>query len=69
VYTERIMKQLNDSIHWQNIQLYAFGAVCNAVSILSNDAATGFRFGNTLSVDNFFKGYNTATVSSRSCLN
>jgi UDP-sugar transporter A1/2/3 len=30
VYTERVMKQIDDSVHWQNAQLYMYGLVCNS---------------------------------------
>lgn len=44
VYTEWIMKRNNDSLYWQNIQLYTFGVLFNglglAVSELMSDSRT-----------------------------
>lgn len=39
VYTEYVMKARDDSLYWQNAQLYAFGAVFNAAALTFNDMA------------------------------
>jgi drug/metabolite transporter (DMT)-like permease len=37
VYTEFVMKARDDSLYWQNMQLYAFGAVFNAAALTIAD--------------------------------
>ena len=37
VYTEFVMKARDDSLYWQNMQLYGFGAVFNAAALTAND--------------------------------
>ena len=37
VYTEFLLKKNNDNLYWQNVQLYAFGVVFNALRLTWND--------------------------------
>jgi len=54
IYSEKLLKHKpHDSIHWQNIQLYSWGAVFNLLGLcLSNGV-------HTLWSGNFFRGFNT----------
>lgn len=45
VYTEFLMKKNNDSLYWQNVQLYTFGAIFNTVKLLLDDFRGGFENG------------------------
>ncbi|XP_078439638.1 nucleotide-sugar transporter family protein [Wolffia australiana] len=45
VYTEFLMKKNSDSLYWQNVQLYAFGAVFNMLRLLCDDFRNGFERG------------------------
>ncbi|KAK1268192.1 CMP-sialic acid transporter 1 [Acorus gramineus] len=45
VYTEFLMKRNNDSLYWQNIQLYTFGAIFNMGRLLLDDFRVGFERG------------------------
>ena len=41
VYTEWVMKRNNDSLYWQNMQLYTFGVAFNAFGLVLGDLRTG----------------------------
>ena len=58
VYTEYIMKKNDDSFHWQNLQLYAFGVLMNFASLVYQDMWSGA----SLWLLNPFAGYNGFTV-------
>uniref|UniRef100_A0A1D1YZC0 CMP-sialic acid transporter 1 n=1 Tax=Anthurium amnicola TaxID=1678845 RepID=A0A1D1YZC0_9ARAE len=45
VYTEFLMKKNNDSLYWQNVQLYTFGAIFNLLRLLWDDFRVGFEEG------------------------
>lgn len=45
VYTEFLMKKNNDSLYWQNVQLYTFGAIFNMARLLVDDFRRGFENG------------------------
>ncbi|KAK9131013.1 hypothetical protein Sjap_011500 [Stephania japonica] len=45
VYTEYLMKKNNDSLYWQNVQLYTFGAIFNMARLLLDDFRSGFENG------------------------
>ncbi|KAK6935491.1 Nucleotide-sugar transporter [Dillenia turbinata] len=45
VYTEFLMKKNNDSLYWQNVQLYMFGAIFNMLRLLLDDFSGGFEKG------------------------
>ncbi|MQL78508.1 hypothetical protein Taro_010943 [Colocasia esculenta] len=45
VYTEFLMKKNNDSLYWQNVQLYTFGAIFNMLRLLGDDFRVGFEKG------------------------
>lgn len=45
VYSEWIMKRNNDSLYWQNIQLYAFGVLFNGLGLTASDFMNGFSNG------------------------
>ncbi len=61
VYTEKVMKEVDDCLHWQNLQLYAFGIITNACSIALRDASESFAQGSTLLPTNLLKGYDLNT--------
>ena len=41
VYTEWVMKRNNDSLYWQNMQLYTFGVAFNALGLIVGDLRAG----------------------------
>ncbi|KAG0454727.1 hypothetical protein HPP92_024019 [Vanilla planifolia] len=45
VYTEYLMKKNNDSLYWQNVQLYTFGTIFNMARLLWDDYRVGFEKG------------------------
>ncbi|PKI51598.1 hypothetical protein CRG98_028022 [Punica granatum] len=45
VYTEFLMKKNNDSLYWQNVQLYTFGAIFNMGRLVLDDFRGGFEKG------------------------
>ena len=45
MYTERVMKEIDDTIHWQNAQLYFFGVLFNGVRLTIDDSSVGFHNG------------------------
>ncbi|KAL2233817.1 CMP-sialic acid transporter 1 [Sesamum indicum] len=45
VYTEFLMKKNSDSLYWQNIQLYTFGAIFNMAKLVLDDFRSGFEKG------------------------
>lgn len=45
VYTEFLMKKNNDSLYWQNVQLYTFGVIFNMGRLLVDDFRNGFDKG------------------------
>merc|ERR1712232_453719 len=52
IYSEKLLKdQPKDSIHWKNIQLYAWGILFNAIGMFSQGA-------NLVPDPSFFDGYN-----------
>jgi UDP-sugar transporter A1/2/3 len=59
VYTEFIMKKNDDSLYWQNMQLYAWGSIFNAAALTFRDFKSGFQEG--LWVFSLSKGFNSAT--------
>jgi len=64
VYTEKVMKQFDDCIHWQNAQLYAYGLICNAVILVFRSRALpDLAF--ALSPGVLFKNFGLSAVSSR----
>jgi solute carrier family 35 (UDP-sugar transporter), member A1/2/3 len=48
VYTEFLLKKNNDSLYWQNVQLYAFGVVFNAARLTWDDFFGENKGGNWL---------------------
>lgn len=59
VYTEYLMKKNNDSLYWQNIQLYTFGAIFNMAKLLLDDFRGGFEKGPWW--QRLFDGYSITT--------
>ncbi|XP_010261488.1 PREDICTED: CMP-sialic acid transporter 1 [Nelumbo nucifera] len=59
VYTEFLMKKNNDSLYWQNIQLYTFGAIFNMARLLLDDFRGGFEKGPWW--QRLFDGYSVTT--------
>ncbi|XP_065015882.1 CMP-sialic acid transporter 1-like [Musa acuminata AAA Group] len=45
VYTEYLMKKNNDSLYWQNVQLYMFGTIFNMAWLKLDDFRAGFEYG------------------------
>ncbi|XP_064994353.1 CMP-sialic acid transporter 1-like isoform X2 [Musa acuminata AAA Group] len=45
VYTEYLMKKNNDTLYWQNVQLYTFGAIFNMTRLMMDDFRVGFENG------------------------
>ena len=41
VYTEWVMKRNDDSLHWQNIQLYTFGILFNGLGLAFSSLSSG----------------------------
>lgn len=59
VYTEYLMKKNNDSLYWQNVQLYTFGAIFNMMRLLWDDFQGGFNKGPWW--QRIFNGYTITT--------
>ncbi|RWR80243.1 CMP-sialic acid transporter 1-like protein isoform X1 [Cinnamomum micranthum f. kanehirae] len=59
VYTEFLMKKNNDSLYWQNVQLYTFGAIFNMAKLLLDDFRGGFEKGPWW--QRLLNGYNLTT--------
>lgn len=59
VYTEFLMKKNNDSLYWQNIQLYTFGAIFNMAKLVMDDFRSGFEDGPWW--QRIFNGYSMTT--------
>ncbi|KAE8056050.1 hypothetical protein FH972_012849 [Carpinus fangiana] len=59
VYTEFLMKKNNDSLYWQNVQLYTFGAIFNLARLLVDDFRGGFENGPWW--HRIFNGYSITT--------
>ncbi|KAL6493973.1 hypothetical protein OROGR_031882 [Orobanche gracilis] len=59
VYTEFLMKKNNDSLYWQNIQLYTFGAIFNMAKLVLDDFRSGFE--KRPWWQRLFNGYNITT--------
>ncbi|XP_058225684.1 CMP-sialic acid transporter 1-like [Rhododendron vialii] len=59
VYTEFLMKKNNDSLYWQNVQLYTFGSIFNMGHLLLDDFRGGFEKGPWW--ERLFNGYTIIT--------
>ncbi|KAH9308750.1 hypothetical protein KI387_036661, partial [Taxus chinensis] len=64
VYTEYLMKKNNDSLYWQNVQLYAvmlcrFGVLFNMIRLIMDDVNSGFGRGPWW--QHLFNGYDYIT--------
>lgn len=59
VYTEFLMKKNNDSLYWQNVQLYTFGAIFNMARLIVDDFRSGFEKGPWWG--RLFHGYSIST--------
>ncbi|XVF22419.1 hypothetical protein REPUB_Repub12eG0170800 [Reevesia pubescens] len=59
VYTEFLMKRNNDSLYWQNVQLYTFGAIFNMARLALDDFRGGFEKGPWW--QRLFNGYSVTT--------
>ncbi|KAG6552204.1 hypothetical protein Mapa_006052 [Marchantia paleacea] len=60
VYTEYLMKKNDDSLHWQNVQLYSFGVLFNGMRLSGGDFNEGFS--NGVWFARLFAGYNFVTL-------
>lgn len=54
------MKKNNDNLYWQNVQLYGFGSLFNALRLTYDDIIAGFENGSWIT--NALTGYNWVTV-------
>ncbi|KAG6781148.1 hypothetical protein POTOM_014037 [Populus tomentosa] len=59
VYTEFLMKKNNDSLYWQNVQLYTFGSIFNMVRLVLDDYRGGYENGSWW--QRLFNGYSITT--------
>ncbi|GJS61625.1 CMP-sialic acid transporter 1 [Tanacetum coccineum] len=59
VFTEFIVKKTNDTLYWQNVQLYTFGALFNMGRLFADDFRGGFESGPWWS--RLFNGYTITT--------
>lgn len=59
VYTEYLMKKNQDSLYWQNMQLYAFGVLFNIARLTVEDVRAGFS--NGCWWNRLFNGYDFVT--------
>ncbi|XP_047338439.1 CMP-sialic acid transporter 1-like [Impatiens glandulifera] len=59
VYTEFLMKKNNDSLYWQNVQLYTFGVIFNMAKLILDDVRGGLENGPWW--QRLFNGYNITT--------
>lgn len=59
VYTEFLMKKNNDTLYWQNVQLYTFGSIFNMGRLFLDDFRGGFESGPWW--DRLFNGYTITT--------
>ncbi|CAL1386463.1 unnamed protein product [Linum trigynum] len=59
VYTEFLMKKNNDSLYWQNVQLYTFGVLFNMAKLIVDDFQSGFEKGPWW--QRLFNGYSVTT--------
>ncbi|KAJ8436580.1 hypothetical protein Cgig2_031521 [Carnegiea gigantea] len=59
IYTEFLMKKNNDSLYWQNVQLYTFGAIFNMARLIVDDFRSGFEKGPWWA--RLFDGYSIST--------
>jgi UDP-sugar transporter A1/2/3 len=61
VYTEWILKKNNDTLYWQNVQLYGFGVIFNGLGLLfsSSSSSTPGDFG--LNPFTMTRGYSLVT--------
>ncbi|KAJ4952951.1 hypothetical protein NE237_029783 [Protea cynaroides] len=59
VYTEFLMKKNNDSLYWQNVQLYMFGVIFNMARFILDDVKREFEQGPWW--QHLFNGYSFTT--------
>ncbi|CAF1859719.1 hypothetical protein Bca4012_032690 [Brassica carinata] len=59
IYTEFLMKRNNDSLYWQNLQLYTFGSLFNVARLIADDFRLGFEKGPWW--QRIFDGYSITT--------
>lgn len=59
VYTEFLMKKNNDSLYWQNVQLYTFGVIFNMGKLILDDIRGGLENGPWW--QRLFNGYSITT--------
>ncbi|XP_073266797.1 CMP-sialic acid transporter 1 isoform X2 [Populus alba] len=59
VYTEFLMKKNNDSLYWQNVQLYTFGSIFNMARLVLDDYRGGYENGSWW--QRLFNGYSITT--------
>jgi len=59
VYTEFLLKKNNDNLYWQNVQLYGFGFLFNAVRLTYDDVNASFE--NGFWMQSGFHGYSLVT--------
>ncbi|KAM3684743.1 hypothetical protein ACB098_11G068800 [Castanea mollissima] len=59
IYTEFLMKKNDDTLYWQNVQLYTFGAIFNMARLLLDDFRNEFEKGPWW--QRLFNGYSFTT--------
>ncbi|CAL9223899.1 unnamed protein product [Arabidopsis halleri] len=59
IYTEFLMKRNNDTLYWQNLQLYTFGSLFNVARLIADDFRHGFEKGPWW--QRIFDGYSITT--------
>jgi len=61
VYTEYVMKRVDDNLYWQNVQLYGFGVLFNGARLVMDDVNAGFHNGFSLFPSVMLQGYDGVT--------
>lgn len=61
VYTEKLMKMNDDNLYWQNMQLYGFGVIFNALRLFYDDFGGNYKNGCSLWPTTLIHGYSFVT--------
>lgn len=61
VYTEKLMKMNDDNLYWQNMQLYSFGVLFNALRLFFDDFQLNYSNGCSLWPSVLVRGYSIIT--------
>jgi len=63
VYSEVVMKNTDDCIHWQNAQLYTYGLIFNSVILLCSSSFSRAPTAHTFSTGFLFENFDLSAVS------